>query len=280
MKLKYSALALSLILSISSVYALDEPVGSRFDSRIKTIIYNEEDVTKIDSMLGVQTHLILDPKETFITYAFGDSDAWTFGHKENHYFIKPKAENGDTNLTIVTNKRSYNFDIRYHSIEYLKVAKAKRNFDSSMTFQVQFKYPEVEAAKQKVAADEEKRKQIFNQLLAKGVNTKYSTNGNKAVLPLNVWDSQGFTYFKFAVGQDIPNIYKFDATGTERTLMRHMEGQYKEIVVMHGISKEWHLRLGTVVGGVFNDNDGSQPVYPSSTGTVSDKLKRVIINEQ
>ncbi len=33
-------------------------------------------------------------------------------HKEN-YFIKPKAENGDTNLTIVTNKRNYNFDVRY-----------------------------------------------------------------------------------------------------------------------------------------------------------------------
>jgi len=149
-----------------------------------------------------------------------------------------------------------------------------------MTFQIQFKYPEVEAAKKKICAEEEKRKQIFSQLLAKGVNTKYSTNGDKAILPVNAWDSEGFTYFKFAVGQDIPNIYKFDATGTERTLMRHMEGKYSEIVVMHGISKEWHLRLGTAVAGVFNDNDGSQPVYPLSTGTVSDKLKRVIINEQ
>lgn len=280
MKLKYSALALTLILSISNVYALDVPTGSAFDSRIKTITYNEEDVTRIDSMIGVQTHIILDPKETYVTHAFGDSDAWSLGHKENHYFIKPKAENGDTNLTIVTNKRSYNFDVRYHSKDYLKAVKGSRSFDRDMTFQVQFKYPEIEAAKKKAAADEEKTRQVFSQLLAKGVNLKYSTNGNKAILPLNTWDSQGFTYFKFAVGQDIPNIYKFDATGTERTLMRHMEGKYSEIVVMHGISKEWHLRLGTAVAGVFNDNDGSQPVYPSLTGTVSDQLRRVIINEQ
>ncbi|KAB1469233.1 hypothetical protein FZI27_20130 [Cronobacter sakazakii] len=279
MKLKKLSVALVIFLSMGNCYALDVPVGSAYDSRIKTVMYNPEDVTQIDSVIGVATHIILDPGESYITHSFGDSDAWQFGHAQNHYFVKPKAENGDTNLTIVTDKRTYNFDIRYHFVEYTKANKGRTNFDKAMTFQVQFKYPEIEAAKKKKIDDDKKRQQVFSQLLAKGVNTKYTFNGEKALTPVNVWDSQGFTYFKFAVGQDIPNIYSVDFNGDEHNENRHMEGQYKEIVVMHKVSKEWRIRLGKAVTGVYNENDGSVPEIRTSNGTVSDEYKRVIINE-
>lgn len=36
-----------------------------------------------------------------------------FSHKLNHYFVKPKTEMSDTNLTIVTDKRSYNIVLHY-----------------------------------------------------------------------------------------------------------------------------------------------------------------------
>lgn len=280
MKLRKAAFFILLIFSSQNSFALDVPTGSAYDSRIKTIMYNADDVTQIDSVIGVQTHIILDPGETYVTHAFGDSDAWTFSHKENHYFIKPKAENGDTNLTIVTNKRNYNFDVRYHEKAYVKAGKGRRTFDPQFTFQVQFKYPEVEAQKKKVADDAKKREQVFSQLLAKGVNTKYSFNGEKKLTPAYVWDSQGFTYFKFAVGQEIPNIYPVGLDGTEQIEMRHMEGTYKEIVVMHRVSKEWHIRLGKSVAGVYNENDGSIPLITPATGTVSEQYKRVIINEE
>ena len=280
MKLNKSTLLLFLCLSTSNVFALDVPVGSVYDSRIKTVMYNPDDVTQIDSVIGVQTHIILDPNEKYLTHAFGDSDAWSFGHKDNHYFVKPKAENGDTNLTIVTDKRTYNFDVRYHFADYVKESKGKKTFDKKMTFQIQFKYPEVEAAKKKIADDEQKRNKVFSELLANGVNTKYSYNGEKKLTPVNIWDSEGFTYFKFNIGQDIPTIYEVDINGQEQIVPRHMEGVYKEIVVMHKVSKEWHIRLGKSVAGVFNDNDGTAPVIRSSTGTVSDQYKRVVINEQ
>lgn len=281
MKLKLSLLvfSLSFILPINS-YALDIPVGSVYDSRIKTVLYNSDDVTQIDSMIGVSTHIVLDPNEKYIAHAFGDGDSWTFSHKENHYFIKPKVEMGDTNLTIVTDKRTYNFDVRYHFEEYLKGARGKKSFDRKMTFQVAFKYPEIESAKKKTIDDDNKRKQEFSKLLAKGVNLKYSFNGEKALIPLNVWDSEGFTYIKFAVGQDMPNVTYVDAIGNELIAPRHYEGRYKEIMVMHKISREWRVRIGKAVAGIYNENDGSIPTYRSDTGTVSDKYKRVIINEQ
>nr|ATZ71611.1 hypothetical protein [Enterobacter sp. HP19] len=59
-----------------------------------------------------------------------------------------------------------------------------------------------------------------------------------------------------------------------------MEGTYKEIVVMHKVSKEWRIRLGKSVAGVYNENDGSIPLITPATGTVSEQYKRVIINEE
>lgn len=276
-----SKLCLVSVLIISpAAHALDIPVGSAFDSRIKTVMYNSEDVTKVDSVIGVATHIILDPNETYLTHAFGDSDAWQFSYKKNHYFVKPKAENGDTNLTIVTDKRVYNFDIRYHFEEYLKGSKGKRSFDNKMTFQIQFKYPEVEAKKKKEENDDAKRKVEFSKLLAKGVNLKYTINGEPKLAPMNVWDAQGFTYFKFAPGQDIPTITAVDSLGNETKVVTHQEGISSQIVVVHRVSREFRLRLGTSVTGVYNENDGRQPVYENYTGTVSDGYKRVTINEQ
>lgn len=87
--------------------ALDLPKSSPYDYRIKSVVYNPVDVVRIDAVAGLFTHIVVSPDETYITHAFGDSDGWTFSHKLNHMFVKPKREMSDTNLTIVTDKRSY-----------------------------------------------------------------------------------------------------------------------------------------------------------------------------
>ncbi|WP_407213987.1 TrbG/VirB9 family P-type conjugative transfer protein [Enterobacter kobei] len=69
-------------------------------------------MVRIDAVAGLFTHIVVSPDETYITHAFGDS-GWTFSHKLNHMFVKPKREMSDTNLTIVTDKRSYNIVLHY-----------------------------------------------------------------------------------------------------------------------------------------------------------------------
>lgn len=93
--------------------ALDLPKSSPYDYRIKSVVYNPVDVVRIDAVAGLFTHIVVSPDETYITHAFGDSDGWTFSHKLNHMFVKPKREMSDTNLTIVTDKRSYNIVLHY-----------------------------------------------------------------------------------------------------------------------------------------------------------------------
>ncbi len=235
-----------------SVYALDEPVGSKYDSRLKQVPYNEDDVVKIDSVIGVSTHLILDPSEKYITYAFGDPDAWEFAHKLNHYFVKPKDAMSDTNLTIVTDKRTYNFDIRYHEKDYQ--TEGKSTFDKSFTFQIKFRYPEIEAALAKEKAEKERLEKRKNEVRSYGFNIDYSMNGSREIAPVNVWDDGVFTFIKFGPGQEVPAIFFVDADGQESIVGQHSIGVNKEIIVMHRVSHEWYLRLGKKVTGVYNNS--------------------------
>lgn len=95
------------------VAAVETPRSSPYDYRIKSVVYNPQDTVIVDAVVGLATHITVSPGERYVTHVFGDSDAWSFAHVENHFFIKPKEAHGDTNLTIVTDKRTYHILLRY-----------------------------------------------------------------------------------------------------------------------------------------------------------------------
>ena len=104
-------LFVSLVFGFSSAWGLDATEGSRFDRRIRYVTYNPDDVVALEAVVGVVTHIVLEPGETYVTHAFGDGKAWDFAVKGNHYFLKAVAENADSNLTIVTDRRSYHLSL-------------------------------------------------------------------------------------------------------------------------------------------------------------------------
>ncbi|MGE6114123.1 TrbG/VirB9 family P-type conjugative transfer protein [Aeromonas salmonicida] len=268
---------ISLILMVLSYpsFALVDPASSQYDSRVKTVTYNQDDVYRIDSVIGVGTSIILEPGEEYVTHTFGDSDAWGIKNKGNYYTIKPKAENGDTNLFLATNKRTYLFDIRYHDIQY-PAGRGKASFDRRMTFVIKFRYPDVEAKKNKELVAKNKVKSALEILDKSNVNLEYSRNGDSTIAPINVWDNGVFTYFKFSPGQIVPVIFAVDPQGTERRVnftacVKECSGN---VVVAHSISNTWYLRRNNVVAGIYRGK--FQGARESLTGTSTPKVQRVI----
>ncbi len=265
-----------LVISISGpAYALVNPDSSRYDSRVKTVTYNQDDVYQIDSVIGVGTSIILEPGEKYVTHTFGDSEAWGIKNVGNYYTIKPKAENGDTNLFLATDKRTYLFDIRYHDIPY-PAGRGKASFDKRMTFVIKFRYPEVEAKKAKEILAKNKVKDALDILDKSNVNLDYSRNGDATIAPINVWDNGIFTYFKFSPGQIVPVIFAVDPQGTERRVnysacVRECSGN---VVVAHSISNTWYLRRNNVVTGIYRGK--FQGARDSLSGTSTPKVQRVI----
>ena len=107
-RLIFSTLALCLFSQFVQAEAV--PQGTKYDSRIRNVVYNPDNVTRVNVAAGAAT-LIQFHSSEFISeveggLGLGDSAAWAVNVKGNNIWIKPIDVEPDTNLTIVTNKRT------------------------------------------------------------------------------------------------------------------------------------------------------------------------------
>jgi len=110
------------------------------DGRIRTITFNPRDVVKIVGHYGYHTLIELAATENVETILIGDSVGWQVlpTKRGNVVAVKPAEANASTNLTLITNRRTYAF-----ALEARKGAPGPQ-----MTWRLQFRYPEDESAAQ------------------------------------------------------------------------------------------------------------------------------------
>jgi len=111
----------------------DEDLPITTDSRIKTYIYNPNEIYLLVLHSGYQSSIEFAKGEEIQTISLGDSYAWKMTPLDNRLFIKPLEKNMRTNMTIITNKRTYQFDI---VSEELEIGEEK-----DLVYVVRFYYP-------------------------------------------------------------------------------------------------------------------------------------------
>lgn len=234
------------------------PKSAGFDNRIKNVMYNPDDVTRINVAAGAATLIQFSPSE-FISeveggLGFGDSAAWATNVKGNNIWIKPTAAEPDTNLVIVTNKRTYQFNL---------VSVANRN---AASWSVRFTYPDTKKAPSP----------WVKPCQGATLNYRYFVQGeaqDKKLFPVEAWDNGTFTCFRFPIGSDLPVIFKKLPDGKEGLVNSHIENDY---VVVHEINDEYRIRLGDLVVGVKTDRLKARPTF---NGTTNGKTREVLNDE-
>ncbi len=129
---KQLILTLLLILSSNS-FAFQEDLPITRDTRIKTYIYNPNEVYLLVLHYGFQSHIEFAQGESIETISLGDSYAWKITPLANRLFIRPLEKNIRTNMTIITNKRAYQFDIVSKELE--------EGEEQDLVYQIKFFYP-------------------------------------------------------------------------------------------------------------------------------------------
>lgn len=120
------------------------PNNHPYDSRVKVVDYNPLDVVKITTYYGVSTFVQFGDNEIIKEIAVGDEPAWNLVPRGNRFYMKPKQKKADTNVTVVTDKRTYYFSL-YVAKRAIKDSTAWR--DPNLTYGLIFRYPEEEAKK-------------------------------------------------------------------------------------------------------------------------------------
>ncbi|MDX1916592.1 MAG: TrbG/VirB9 family P-type conjugative transfer protein [Rickettsiaceae bacterium] len=122
-----------MILNPTRVVAFYEDLPVTRDSRIKTYIYNKSEVFMLILHFGYQSHIEFAEGEVPQTISVGDSFAWKITPLENRLFIRPLEKNIKTNMTIITNKRTYQFDLVAKELE--------EGMEEDLVYQIRFFYP-------------------------------------------------------------------------------------------------------------------------------------------
>lgn len=217
----------------------NEPRGSVIDSRVKMLLYNENQVYRLTAYYGYQIDLQMGTDEEVKTVATGDSVGWQIVGAGQHIFIKPMADRASTNLSVVTDKRTYVFDL---------VSKPVKD-QADMTYFVKFQYPHSgptinPGSVPKPAAD---------------FNFDYKISGNRTLRPIRVFDDGEFTYFQFIRKREreLPAIFLLDMDQKESLVNYRMQGEY---VVVERLGETFRLRSGKNFAVVENQWMPTTPV--------------------
>ncbi len=103
------------------------------DNRIKTYIHNPNEVYLLVLHFGFQSSIEFAKNEEIQNIVLGESYAWKITPLANRLFIKPLEKNIRTNMTIITNKRTYQFDVVSKELE--------EGREKDLVYVVRFYYP-------------------------------------------------------------------------------------------------------------------------------------------
>ncbi len=230
------AISLLMLLWPFAVHAELVARPGRLDPRIRSLPYSAEQVFLVTGTYGLVTTILFGADEEITQVVAGDTISWQIltSADRRSLTLKPMEKDAATNLSVVTTKRTYSFDLRVND------TKAMQN----QTFKLRFTYPEDAGLKGtaelwKQAQDAQLNPNIKNIRRGK-VNYDYGFKGSDGAKPLWVFDDGLKTFMKFT--GDIPAIFIVDGRRRESLVNYRREADY---IVIDKVSRQWTLRFGT-----------------------------------
>lgn len=245
------------------------------DPRLKTLVFDEAEVVRIDGKVLVQTTIKFAPDEVIENVAIGDSTAWQVqpNKAQTILFVKPLEPAARTNMTVVTDKRTYLFDL----------VASPRN---AALYMLQFRYPELEKAAEEArlaaAAEAEaaaQRAQADPVELAAAkdpyavvdparLNFEWASAGKPELLPAKAFDDGAAVFLTWPAGTAIPAVLVMNQDGEEGPVNFTVRGP---TVVVDGVPPQIILRSGRDTATLTNVGPGA--VSARSAGLSADRAK-------
>jgi type IV secretion system protein VirB9 len=211
------------------------------DSRIRTFVYGENEVFRITSQYGFQSNIEFGPREEIETVSIGDGVGWKITPAGDRLFVKPLKEGVTTNLTVVTTKHAYQFEL---SSDIKK--------EEDVVYVVRFYYPNQDFDSARARPADNSSTFESGALIDASYNFNYSLTGPTDIAPAKVFDDGQFTFFKFPNNNaSIPSFSAVDRNGRESPLITRSDGEY---IIVERVLPQFSLRRGDEVVCVFNDN--------------------------
>ena len=227
------------------------------DPRLVERLYDPTQVVRIEGKVNVQSTIQFGEGEVIENVAIGDSQSWqvTPNRRANLLFVKPLAPRATTNMTVVTNRHTYLFD--------LVSSPTNRTPLYVLTFTYPIEVEPVEEETQVASADPSANpgeqpnavemaaaNDDYAVLDPTRLNFEWATSGDRALLPERIYDDGTATFLAWPTGTPMPAILVKDHEGTEGPVNFAVRG---DTIVLDIVPGEIILRSGDNAAMLVNE---------------------------
>lgn len=232
--------SLALLLLGSAIVAT-APASA--DPRVVRKEFGRDQVVQLAGKLGTQATIGFEDNESIENIAIGDAGKWqiTPNKRGNLLFVKPLTATARTNMTVITNRREYFFDL-----VAAPTAKA--------VYMLHFTYPVSELRRTAGAggapAETPRAAKAAALPDAAKLNFGWRVQGSRSLLPSRVYDDGLSTYLAWGETQTLPAILTRNSDGAEGPLNYAVRDG---VIVIADVPAEIVLRNGKAVATLRRD---------------------------
>lgn len=235
------------------------------DPRIRVVPYSADRIYRLRGYAGYQIDVQFARGERIAGVGVGDARSLTWASAGDQLFLKPRALPVDTNLTVLTNRRTYLF-------EYYAAAGSPAAVHGAPTYVLRFRYPRARIRAGDAALRRARIARDLNSAEHAGPrNYDYWFCGAPSLKPRAAWDDGIETHLVFAARGQLPAVFVRNADGSKSLVNFDMRGG--EMIIQR-IARRLILRRGGLSGCIVDRayRGGGRRL---ATGTIAPDVWRV-----
>ena len=211
------------------------------DPRFANRLYAANEIVTVHGKPGIESAIAFSADERIENIAVGNSAAWDVNpnKRANVVFVKPATARARTNMTVITDQRTYLFDLVSSS--------------ASPVYMLHFNYPDAPkraaappppgATALAVAAVPQAQPPRPRPVPA-DLNFSWRGAGEKRLLPASYFDDGASTFLRWTGDAPLPAILVRAPDGVEGPVNYTVKGDY---IVVEGVPAQLVLRSGKEV---------------------------------
>ena len=251
------------------VSAQSVPLAMPQDTRLVVFRYDPNDSYLLLTRPGAVTHIALEPDESVVALALGDTVQWIVQDKGPNVFVKPVRPDLYTSGTLVTNRRTYQLGLRSSPEGGAWYQRVSWTFPGLIALARESDGREPRGSVP--AAQPGLGRSAAEGVRIERLNFDYRITGRAAFRPTQVLDDGRFIYIQMPVSlQDMPALFVAGESGEGERVNYLVRGRF---LVVQRLADRLLLRLGRAQVSVERlqpldgpDEAGSLPALPFPDG--------------
>lgn len=230
------------------------PALAAGDSRLQSVHYEADKVVTVKGRLGYQSMIEFAQGEQIENVAVGDSAAWqvTPNKRANLLFLKPLMAGAKTNMTVVTDQRTYLFDLSVASGGSAPLYNLRFTYGPRpQKVQTRIAYPNLLPDAPAASSPPRVVRAAAQAVGQPKLNYAWKKKGDKEILPARYYDDGRSLYLQWKPGVPIPALSERDGKGREGLVNYRLVGNF---IVVDQVPHTLVMRLGKDEAVLINRN--------------------------